>query len=156
MIRDEYQGFGEKHTAGTWARLLSVPRNTLWRNLKAGMTVEEFAKKKGIEYEGKALRYKHKRMMQTELLARELLKASGYDTRGLRLLATKNLTQHDIFWGNWHIGVYDYKEDVLYLTSGQRLKLLSPIVKNPRIVCNGEHWTLHEETQAAMCEAILQ
>lgn len=43
-------GFGEAHTASEWARRLGLPRNTLWRYLKGGLTVEEAAQLRGIKY----------------------------------------------------------------------------------------------------------
>lgn len=45
-----YEGFGETHTNAEWARRLNVPRNTLWRRLQAGATVEEFAAARRITY----------------------------------------------------------------------------------------------------------
>ena len=43
-------GFGEEHTAAEWARLLHLPRNTLWRYLKNGLTIEDAARIRGIKY----------------------------------------------------------------------------------------------------------
>lgn len=45
-----FEGFGEKHTRADWARLLGLPRNTLWRYLDRGLTVEEIAELRSIEY----------------------------------------------------------------------------------------------------------
>lgn len=45
-----YPGFGEEHTNAEWARRLGVPRNTLWRNLEKGLTVEQIAERRGIKY----------------------------------------------------------------------------------------------------------
>ena len=39
-----YEGFGEKHTNAQWAKLLGLPRNTLWRYLQRGITIEEVAR----------------------------------------------------------------------------------------------------------------
>lgn len=44
------EGFGEAHTASEWGKLLGLPRNTLWRYLKGGLTIEEAAKLRGIAY----------------------------------------------------------------------------------------------------------
>ena len=43
-----YEGFGRQHTAGQWAEILNLPRNTLWRYLKKGMSIEEVCQKRGI------------------------------------------------------------------------------------------------------------
>ena len=43
-----YEGFGKRLTCAEWARVLGVPRNTLWRHLTKGQTVEDFAKEKGL------------------------------------------------------------------------------------------------------------
>ena len=43
-----YKGFGEEHTNAQWAKLLRLPRNTVWRYLTAGLTVEEIVKIRGI------------------------------------------------------------------------------------------------------------
>lgn len=45
-----YGGFGETHTNAEWARRLKVPRNSLWRNLQAGRSVEEYAAMRRIKY----------------------------------------------------------------------------------------------------------
>lgn len=39
-----YEGFGEKHTAAQWAKLLGLPRTSLWRYLNKGLTIEEVAR----------------------------------------------------------------------------------------------------------------
>ena len=46
-----YPGFGEKHTNAEWAKLLGLPRNTLWRYLQRGLTIEEIAQKRGLKYQ---------------------------------------------------------------------------------------------------------
>lgn len=46
----KYPGFGEEHTGAEWARLLNLPRNSLWRYLKKGLTIEEVAEIRGITY----------------------------------------------------------------------------------------------------------
>lgn len=48
-----FPGFGEEHTNAEWARLLELPRNTLWRYLQRGLTIEEVAELRGIKYEPK-------------------------------------------------------------------------------------------------------
>lgn len=45
-----YEGFGELHPGGRWSDLLGIPRNTMWRYLKKGLTVEEIAKLRGVKY----------------------------------------------------------------------------------------------------------
>lgn len=45
-----YKGFGEEHTNAQWARLLRLPRNTLWRYLTTGLTIEEIVIMRGIKY----------------------------------------------------------------------------------------------------------
>ena len=47
----KFEGFGEEHTGAEWAKLLGIPRNTLWRYLfRRGLTIEEVAELRGIEY----------------------------------------------------------------------------------------------------------
>lgn len=45
-----YAGFGEEHTAAQWAKLLGLPRTTLWRYLHACLTIEEVARIRHINY----------------------------------------------------------------------------------------------------------
>ena len=45
-----YEGFGESHTAAQWAKLLGLPRTTLWRYLHACLTIEEVARIRRIDY----------------------------------------------------------------------------------------------------------
>lgn len=45
-----YPGFGEEHIAAQWAKLLELPRNTVWRYLQKGLTVEEISRIRGIKY----------------------------------------------------------------------------------------------------------
>lgn len=49
-IHTKYQGFGEEHTNAEWARRLGMRRNTLWRNLQKGLTIEQVAEIRGIKY----------------------------------------------------------------------------------------------------------
>lgn len=49
----KYPGFGEEHTNAEWAKLLELPRNTLWRYLQNGLTIEEIAELRGIKYPAK-------------------------------------------------------------------------------------------------------
>lgn len=46
----KYPGFGEEHTNAEWAKLLGLPRNTLWRYLKDGLTIEKIVEMRGIKY----------------------------------------------------------------------------------------------------------
>ena len=45
-----YDGFGESHTGAQWAKLLGLPRNSLWRYLKKGLTIEEVARIRRVNY----------------------------------------------------------------------------------------------------------
>lgn len=45
-----FKGFGEEHTNAEWARRLGLPRNTLWKYLQKGMTIEEIAELRKITY----------------------------------------------------------------------------------------------------------
>ena len=45
-----FPGFGEEHTNAEWARRLGLPRNTVWRYLQRGFTVEQIAENRGIKY----------------------------------------------------------------------------------------------------------
>ena len=46
----KYPGFGEEHTNAEWAKILDLPRNTLWRYLKDGLTIEKIVEMRGIKY----------------------------------------------------------------------------------------------------------
>lgn len=46
----KYPGFGEEHTGAEWAKLLELPRNSLWRYLQRGLTIEQIAELRGIKY----------------------------------------------------------------------------------------------------------
>lgn len=46
----KHEGFGEQHSGAEWAKLLNLPRNSLWRYLKKGLTVEEIARIRNIAY----------------------------------------------------------------------------------------------------------
>lgn len=46
----KYPGFGEEHNGAEWARRLNIPRNSLWRYLTHGLTIEEVAEIRGITY----------------------------------------------------------------------------------------------------------
>lgn len=48
-----YEGFGEKHTAAEWARLLNVPGKTLRRDIKNGLTIKEIARVRKSSYAAK-------------------------------------------------------------------------------------------------------
>ena len=51
MVRGQkYEGFGETHSCPEWSLLLNIPRNTLWRHLKKGETIEEIALSRNITY----------------------------------------------------------------------------------------------------------
>lgn len=45
-----YEGFGEAHSCPRWAQLLGLPRNTLWRYLQRGLTIEQVVELRGIKY----------------------------------------------------------------------------------------------------------
>lgn len=44
-----YEHKGRKATCAEWARRLDLPRNTLWRYLQKGLSIEEIIQKRGIE-----------------------------------------------------------------------------------------------------------
>lgn len=46
----KYEGFGESHSCPEWSLLLNIPRNSLWRYLKKGQTIEEIAQARSIMY----------------------------------------------------------------------------------------------------------
>lgn len=46
----KHTGFGEKHTCAEWARRLDLPRNSLWRYLKNGLSIEEIAEIRKRKY----------------------------------------------------------------------------------------------------------
>ena len=54
----QYAGFGTLATCPEWAERLGIPRNSMWRYLKKGMTVEEVAEMRGVEYSAKYGRLK--------------------------------------------------------------------------------------------------
>lgn len=43
-----YTGFGRSASAAEWARLLDLPRNTVWKYLQKGLTPEEIATARGV------------------------------------------------------------------------------------------------------------
>lgn len=46
-----YAGFGEEHTCSEWACLLGLERWNVWNDLnKKGLSVEEMARYRGVEY----------------------------------------------------------------------------------------------------------
>lgn len=45
-----YEGFGEKHTAAEWARLLNLPPTSLRDYLKNGLTIKEVARLRKVKY----------------------------------------------------------------------------------------------------------
>jgi hypothetical protein len=47
------EGFGEAHHFREWARLLSIPHGSLHRYLQKGLTIEEVAEVRGIQYPAK-------------------------------------------------------------------------------------------------------
>lgn len=149
-----YKGFGEEHTAGTWARLLNVPRNTLWLNLKTGVTIEEFCSKKGLEYDRTKPKQVRKRMVRTECLVRRLLEASGYDTRPLEVKAIRNKAKHQIIWGGRVLGLYEYNSDTLHLSGGEGIKLASPDWVGASIIYDGLLWKLSANTKRKIMQEV--
>jgi hypothetical protein len=49
-----YEGFGEKHHLREWARRLGLPHGSLRRYLQNGLSIEEVAEVRGIQYPTKA------------------------------------------------------------------------------------------------------
>lgn len=45
----KYEGFGENLTLAGWARIFGLPRTTIWRYLKRGLTIEEIAYIRGVK-----------------------------------------------------------------------------------------------------------
>lgn len=43
-----YDGFGMSLSGPEWSKLSGIPRNSLWRYLKKGMTIEEIYKARGL------------------------------------------------------------------------------------------------------------
>jgi transcriptional regulator of acetoin/glycerol metabolism len=43
-----YEGFGLLLSGPAWSALSGIPRNTLWRRLKKGMTIEEIYAERGL------------------------------------------------------------------------------------------------------------
>lgn len=43
-----YEGFGLSLSGPAWSRLSGIPRNTLWKNLRKGLTIEEIYAKRGL------------------------------------------------------------------------------------------------------------
>lgn len=53
-IHQVFEGFGEKHTCAEWAKKLNLNRTTMWRYLFGkGLTIEQIANLRGIEYRSK-------------------------------------------------------------------------------------------------------
>jgi hypothetical protein len=47
------EGFGENHHLREWARQLGIPHGSLHRYLQNGLTIEEVAEVRGIQYPAK-------------------------------------------------------------------------------------------------------
>jgi hypothetical protein len=50
-----YEGFGESHHLREWARRLGVPAGSLCRYLLNGLTIEEVAEVRNVDYKPKTI-----------------------------------------------------------------------------------------------------
>ena len=48
----KYHGFGEVHACAEWVRKFGLNRTVVWRYLQRGLTIEEIAGLRGIDYHG--------------------------------------------------------------------------------------------------------
>lgn len=48
--KEAVEGFGEKHSITQWSKRLGVPKTSLWKYLRKGLTIEEVCELRGIEY----------------------------------------------------------------------------------------------------------
>lgn len=152
-VKKLYSGFGETHSAGTWAKLLNVPRNTLWRILNNGGSVEEFARSRGIEYKpGNHCKRWGKRMAVTEFLVRDLLTGSGYDPDRVTV-RNINGARHLVMYAGQILGVYSYQDDRLGLSGGESLKLVEPVVNGQKVQQVNGAWEIHPTTRAKLRRA---
>lgn len=144
-----YDGFGELHSAGAWAQLLLVDRSTLWRNLRRGVSVEDFAKARGITYPDPRkkdlprVKERGRLIGVTAFLIRELLLTSGYDAVGLKILPGRGRQKYQIMHDGTTIGLYDYGADRLELSGGDSTRLVKPIAGDVQIVQQEGKWYLH-------------
>lgn len=155
-----YEGFGELHSASMWAQLLLVARNTLWRSLKRGVSIEEFARERGLEYPNPRAavlpppKEKHERAVTTALLIRELLSKSGYPVKNLKVIPLYS-PYHKITYDDTTIGVYNYATDPLALSGGDDTYLKEPVAENLRIVRQGDQWQLHPDVKIQLVDRLV-
>ena len=156
MSRRCYDGFGERHTAGMWARLLGVPRNTLWRCLMNGASVEEFANSRGIKFSSEIYVPKRggSKLELSQYHLSELLKRSGYDPEYLKLSYVQGRQTHFVQYMDTDVGWFDYADGRLRLMNGEPLQILDPVVENPRILFIKEQWEIHPETKTRLFEKL--
>ena len=50
LQRDAIEAFGETHSLSQWAKLLGLPKTSLWRYLQRGLTIEEACVLRDIRY----------------------------------------------------------------------------------------------------------
>lgn len=166
----KHEGFGESHSITRWADLLGVPRNTMWRYLNAGLTVEEVAEIREITYLGEAAedptrassggrkpRTGHQ-IEKTRQLMLTILQQSGYDlTRQLDLEVTNaSNRRHLIRYQGSFVGSYDYRQEVLTLSCGTPVPVGKMQPEDIRVVRGrGGLWEMTQRTAAAVVDACL-
>lgn len=155
-IHKQYEGFGDRRSAATWARISGIPRSTFHRYLQQGLTVEQIFELRGCTYTAenpKSTTRKPRhgaRMEETRLAMVELLSSSGYPVEAYESVGVRPLngTRQVVTYKGRPVGQYNYKTGVLYLGNGESLRVREPIVEEPKIL-RGSYgmWEIHPVTR---------
>lgn len=168
-----YKGFGEVHGLREWARLLDVNKDTLryWLTTK-GLSVEEFAKKNGIEYqptfdEG---RTKVNRAAQAEELLEQLFTRSGLDPELLEKKPVPGKRAIKVYYDGQMVGSYNIDTGALLFANSQEgINLIEYPIDDPKIAFypsttgkesdprleHPDTWGPHPETRRRVVESIM-
>lgn len=152
-----YEGFGDRRSAATWARLAGIPRTSFWRYLQAGMTVEEIFELRGATYKAESPkpgtrkpRYSAK-MTETRMMLYRLLTVSGYIlNEGPECIDVKPLQnkQHAITFHGRPFGSYNYKTGILLLSRGEYIPINELDWATTRVLRNSYgFWEPHPQTR---------
>ena len=159
-----YEGFGEKHTAAQWAKLLGLPRNSVWRYLTNGLTIEEVCRVRGISLDGEEVeaeplkrkaRQGHQMGETTQIMTR-VLTQSGFDTKTLEVRPVGSQPKHRIVLDGGPVGDYNYKTGFFVLNNKEGLPILRIGVENVRIKRHGVRWSWCPETKAQLMDRLVE
>ena len=151
-----YKGFGEVHGLREWARLLDVNKDTLrYQLVTKGLSVEQFAEKKGIEYQPKMDegRQRVNRLAQAELLIRGLFERSGYVPEVVTMEYNSALRRLRVLYIDEVVGVYHLDTGALELSGQESIGLINYPVESPKIAFYPKSgWGAHPDTRRAIVE----